>query len=178
VSTVHRLLHRLLRHLALLFAWLGAAVAMACAVMVVCSVTARALWAQPIAGDVEITQLLIAVALSMCLPWCQWQRANIIVDFFTQHTRPAVSRRLDALGCVLLAAMGLLLAWRTGAGALAVHAAGETSMVLALPMWISYAAVAPGLALASLVALYQAWGHVHLLPLAETATETATETAP
>lgn len=156
-----------LRRLALSFAWLGAAVALGCALMVVASISARALWSQPIPGDVEITQLLIAVAISLGLPWCQWRRANIIVDFFTQNTRPAVSRRLDALGCLLLAAMGLLLAWRTGAGALAVREAGETSMVLALPMWWSYAALAPGLALAALIALHQAWQHLRLQPLAE-----------
>jgi TRAP-type C4-dicarboxylate transport system permease small subunit len=158
--------HRL-RQLALVFAWLGAAVAMLCALMVVCSITARALWSKPIPGDVEITQLLVAVAISLGLPWCQWRRANIIVDFFTQNSRPAVSRRLDAAGCLLIATMGLLLAWRTGAAALAVRAAGETSMVLALPMWWSYAALAPGLALAAVIALHQAWGHLHLLPVAE-----------
>jgi TRAP-type C4-dicarboxylate transport system permease small subunit len=157
-------MNTLLRPLALAFAWLGAAIALLCAMMVVASITGRALWSKPIQGDVEITQLAIAVAISLGLPWCQFKRANIIVDFFTQNLRPAASRRLDALGCLLLASMGLLLAWRTAAGAVAVQAAGETSMVLALPMWWSYAALAPGLALASLVALLQAWQHLRLAP--------------
>ena len=111
--------------------------------------------------------MLIAVAISLGLPWCQWRRANIIVDFFTQHLRPALTRRLDAAGCLLLAVMGLLLAWRSGAGALAVQAAGETSMVLALPMWWAYAALVPGLSLASLIALQQAWADLLLAPLSE-----------
>ena len=34
-----------------------------------------------------------------------------------------------------------------GAGALAVHEAGETTMILGLPMWWTYALLAPGLAL-------------------------------
>ena len=159
----------MLRRLALMFAWAGALVALACALMVVASVSSRALWARPIAGDVEITQLMVAVAISLGLPWCQWRRANIIVDFFTQNTRPAVSRRLDAIGCLLLALMSLLLAWRTGAGALAVREAGETSMVLALPMWWSYAALAPGLTLAAAIALHQGWRHLQLAPMDETA---------
>jgi len=50
-----------------------------------------------------------------------------------------------------------LLAWRAGAGALAVREAGETSMILGWPMWFSYAALAPGLALSGLIALLQAW---------------------
>ena len=158
---------QLLRRLAVACAWLGALVAMLCALMVVWSVAARALWSKPVPGDVEITQMLIAVAISLGLPWCQWRRANIIVDFFTQHLRPALTRRLDAAGCLLLAVMGLLLAWRSGAGAMAVQAAGETSMVLALPMWWAYAALVPGLSLASLIALQQAWADLLLAPLSE-----------
>ena len=150
---------QLLRWLAVACAWFGALVAMLCAMMVVWSVAARALWSKPVPGVVEITQMLIAVAISLGLPWCQWRRANIIVDFFTQHLRPALSRRLDAVGCLLLAVMGLLLAWRSGAGAMAVQAAGETSMVLALPMWWAYASLAPGLGLSALIALAQTIDH-------------------
>jgi TRAP-type C4-dicarboxylate transport system permease small subunit len=52
--------------------------------------------------------------------------------------------------------MYCLLAWRTGAGAIAVKDAGETSMIISLPMWWAYAALAPGLAIAACVALAQA----------------------
>jgi TRAP-type C4-dicarboxylate transport system permease small subunit len=40
---------------------------------------------------------------------------------------------------------------------MAVREAGETSMILDLPMWWTYASLAPGLALSALVALVQAW---------------------
>ena len=42
-------------------------------------------------------------------------------------------------------------------GAIAVHGAHETSPTLDLPMWWTYACLAPGLALAGVVALPQAW---------------------
>ncbi len=61
--------------------------------------------------------------------------------------------------------MFALLSWRTGVGAFAVHAAGETSMIRGLPMWWVYASLAPGLALAALIALLQAWLHLRGLPL-------------
>ena len=154
----------MLRRTALAFAWLGTAVALAAAGMVVISIAGRALWSTPIQGDFELTQFAVALAISLGLPWCQWRRANIIVDFFTQQLRVDLSRRLDALGCALVALMSALLAWRTGAGALAVHAAGETTMVLALPMWWVYAALAPGLALAAAIALWQGWQHLNLAP--------------
>jgi hypothetical protein len=48
-----------------------------------------------------------------------------------------------------------LLAWRTSVGALSVREAGETTMIISLPMWWAYACLAPGLALAGWVALVQ-----------------------
>ena len=52
--------------------------------------------------------------------------------------------------------MCALLAWRTAMGAWGVRAAGETSMILALPMWWAYASLAPGLALTAVIAALQA----------------------
>jgi TRAP-type C4-dicarboxylate transport system permease small subunit len=123
--------------------------------MIVVSVVGRGAAGKPIQGDVELTQLGVGLAISLGLPWCQWQRANIIVDFFTQSARPAWQRVLDALGACAVAAMAGLLAWRSAVGAQAVMQAQETSMILGLPMWWIYAALAPGLALTTLVALYQ-----------------------
>jgi len=134
-------------------------VALSVALTTVASVILRALTSRPIQGDVEITQFGIALAISLMLPWCQWRGANIIVDFFTQKLREQRLRVLDGIGCLLIALMYLLLAWRTGVGAQAVHAAGETSMIRSWPMWWVYASLAPGLALAALVALAQAALH-------------------
>lgn len=154
-----------LRRTAALFAWCGAASALAVALMVVTSVTLRALVTRPIQGDVEFTQFGIALAISLMLPWCQLRGANIIVDFFTTRLAASRQRWLDGAGCVLIAVMYLLLAWRTGAGAFSVHEAGETSMIRSLPMWWVYVSLAPGLALAATVALVQAALHFTQRPL-------------
>jgi TRAP-type C4-dicarboxylate transport system permease small subunit len=127
----------------------GALVALAISLMTTLSVA-------PIPGDIEITQMGIALAISLCVPWCQLRGANIIVDFFTQNIAERNRQWLDGLGCLLLVVMYTLLAWRTGAGAVAVREAGETSMIISLPMWWAYAALAPGLAIAALIALAQA----------------------
>jgi len=148
---------RFLRPLSLAFAVAGGGVACAVAAMTVASIAMRSLWSSPIAGDVELTQLGIALAISLCLPWAQLHGANIIVDFFTQSLPDRANRRLDAVGALLLAAMCALLSWRAAMGAIAVRAAGETSMILDLPMWWAYASLAPGLALTALIALVQAW---------------------
>ena len=73
----------LLERLSQGFAWLGGAAAFGVAAMTVTSISMRATVSQPIPGDVEITQFGIALSITLCLPWCQMNRANIIVDFFT-----------------------------------------------------------------------------------------------
>ena len=157
----------LLRWLSLAFAIAGAAVALAVGAMTTASVIGRAGFHSPIAGDVELTQMGIALSISLCLPWCQLRSANIIVDFFTQRLPQRSQRLLDAFGALLLAVMCALLAWRTGMGALAVRQAFETTMILSLPMWWAYASLAPGLALAAFVALVQSWLHLTGRPLQE-----------
>jgi TRAP-type C4-dicarboxylate transport system permease small subunit len=149
-------MHLLLRRLSRWFALAGAMVALAVATIAVWSIAGRYLFSRPVMGDVEITQMGIALSISLCLPWCQLQRGHIIVDFFTQRLPERTQWLLDAVGCVLMAVMGLLLAWRTVVGALSVADAFEQTMILGLPMWWAYAGLAPGLLLSSLVAFWQA----------------------
>jgi TRAP-type C4-dicarboxylate transport system permease small subunit len=135
----------------------GAAFALLIGAMTTWSVIGRALFQAPLQGDVEIVQMGIALSLSLCLPWCQWRGANILVDFFTQSASPQTVSRLDALGSLLLALMYAVLSWRSAAGAAVAYESFEATMILGLPMWWAYACLAPGLALAALVALFQAW---------------------
>jgi len=156
---------KLLRRVAALFALAGSVAALGAGLLVVTSVTLRALTSRPIQGDVELTQFAIALAISLSLPWCQLRGANIIVDFFTQNLAERSVRALDGLGALLIAAMCALLAWRTSVGAMSVRGASETSMILGLPMWWVYASLAPGLALAALVAVVQAVLHFRNAPM-------------
>lgn len=138
------------------FALVGSFIALLVAAMSVYSIIGRAFLSKPLFGDVEITQLGIAASISLCLPWCQLHRGNILVDFFTQTTSRRTRQILDSAGALLLAAMCVLLAWRTTMGAIAVREVSETSMILGLPMWWAYVSLAPGLLLSALVAVWQA----------------------
>jgi TRAP-type C4-dicarboxylate transport system permease small subunit len=137
----------------------GGMIALAVAIMTFYSIVQRAVITKPLTGDIELVQIGIALSISLCIAWCQLHGANIIVDFFTQKAQPAVNRFLDGLGCCLMAVMYGLLAVRTMYGAFAVHSAHETTPTLDLPMWWSYACLAPGLALAAVIALVQAYMH-------------------
>ena len=67
---------------------------------------------------------------------------------------------LDAIGSLLVGLFGALIAWRTGAGAGMLRTAGETSMILGLPLWIGEALMVPGFVLLALAGFYMAVWHV------------------
>lgn len=149
-------LGRLLRALAAGQAILGGALLCAMALMSVLSIARRAAGLQPVLGDFELMQLGLAVCVTLLLPWCELEGGNIIVDFFTAPLRKGWQRRLDAIGHTLFALVIALVAWRTGAGAVSMKGAGETSMLLGFPLWIAYAGMVPGFASTSLCALWSA----------------------
>lgn len=136
-------------------ALLGGALLSAIALMSVASIVRRSLGMQPIEGDFELVQVGLAVCITLLLPWCELQGGNITVDFFTARMRKRSQQRLAAIGSMLFAVMIALVTWRTGAGAVAMKAARETTMLLGFPLWIAYGAMTPGLALTSLAAVYR-----------------------
>jgi TRAP-type C4-dicarboxylate transport system permease small subunit len=137
------------------FALAGGVILAALTLMVMVSVGGRAL-GRPIQGDFELVQVGAAVAIAFFLPYCQWRRANIIVDFFTTRTSPRVQALLDAFGAALYALVLGIIAWRSTAGAVAIKAANETTMIMGVPLWYGYALMAPAFVLAAVVGVYTA----------------------
>ena len=91
----------------------------------------------------------------MCLPYCQLQKANIIVDFFTAKASESTIVLLDRLGALFMAVAFGLLAWRTYLGGMNAWVSQSGSMMLGFPEWIVYAAMTPPLALSAVIALAQ-----------------------
>ncbi len=109
-----------------------------------------------IQGDVELTGFVAGAAIALFLPWCQWKRGNIIVDFFTAKASPAVQEKLDRLGALLLALAVGFLAWRTTLGGLSAWTSNSSSMIRGFPEWIVYVGMVPPLVLTAVIALAQA----------------------
>ena len=145
-------IHRLAAGAALL----GGALLTAIALMSVASIVLRSVGMQPIQGDFELVQVGLAICVTLLLPWCELKGGNITVDFFTARMRKRWRRQLDAAGCALFALIIALVAWRTAAGAVALKAAGETTMLLGVPLWIGYALMTPGLVLTVVGAFHRA----------------------
>ena len=149
---------RLLASLAKLCAILGGSLLTAITLLTCASLIGRNLLALSLAGDFELTGVASGAAIALFLPWCQWQRGNIAVDFFTAKAHVRTTLLLDRLGALLLAGVMALLAWRTGVGALnALHTHSGT-MLLDFPEWLVYASMVPPLALTALIALVQGFG--------------------
>ena len=134
---------------------IGGLVLVAMATMTVISVVGRSFFGHPILGDVELVQLGCAVVVASFLPYTQFRRANIMVDFFTSGASPAAQHRMDTLGTALYAAVLALVLWRVAVGGIDIHAAGESSMLMGLPLWIPYALMLPGLALCVVIGAWQ-----------------------
>jgi TRAP-type C4-dicarboxylate transport system permease small subunit len=109
-----------------------------------------------IVGDFELSGSAAGAAIALFLPWCQYRRGNIIVDFFTAKAAPATQAGLDRLGALILAVCMGLLTWRTAIGGLNAWKSQSGSMMLGFPEWIVYCFMVPPIALTALIALAQA----------------------
>jgi TRAP-type C4-dicarboxylate transport system permease small subunit len=76
---------------------------------------------------------------------------------------------LDAISHLLLAIVAALVAWRTAVSAISIQEAGETSMILAWPVWIVVAAIVPSFILLAVAGLYNAITHWRLATAGESA---------
>jgi TRAP-type C4-dicarboxylate transport system permease small subunit len=107
-------------------------------------------------GDFELTGVAAGAAIALFMPWCQFKRGNIIVDFFTARAGERTTARLDRFGALLLALVMALLAWRTTLGGLNAWSTNSGTMMMGFPEWICYAAMVPPLVLTAVIGLAQA----------------------
>jgi TRAP-type C4-dicarboxylate transport system permease small subunit len=147
---------RLLLALARALALIGGTVFVLLVAMQLTTIVGRKLFAWTVPGDLELLQMGAAFASASFFAWCHMVGGDVKVDFFTDRMPPRRIAVMDAFGAVLVGAFGLLLAWRTGAGAVSVKEAGETSAILGWPVWIPMALMVPGFALLGACGLYRA----------------------
>ncbi len=154
---------RVLQRLCDTSATIGGVVLVAIACVTVVSVIGRAFFSHPILGDVELVQLGCAVVVASFLPYTQFRHANIIVDFFTSNVSETTQTKLDAFGSLLYALVMALIAWRVAVGGIDIKASQETSMLMALPLWIPYMLMVPGLVLCTVIGFVQTLQHLGLI---------------
>ena len=134
----------------------GGLVFVALVCMELVSIVGRKLFAWPVPGDVEVLQMCAAFAAASFFAYCHMVNGDVKVDFFTHKFPLSAVAALDAIGSLLVGLFGALIAWRSGAGALAVKEVGETSAILGWPVWLAQALMIPGFVLLALAGFYKA----------------------
>ena len=119
------------------------------------SIIGRETIGQTIAGDFELSGVATGAAIALFMPWCQFTRGHIIVDFFTAKAGPQTQAKLDRLGAWAMAATFALLAWRTWLGGWNAYVTQSSTMMMGLPEWYVYAAMWPAFVLTALIAFAQ-----------------------
>jgi len=147
---------RLLESLAKLCAILAGVLLTAVTLMTCGSLVGRNVFGATIVGDFELSGAAAGAAVALFMPWCQFQRGNIIVDFFTVRASQRTTVALDRFGALLLGLAMALLAWRSSLGGLNAWRSGSGTMLIGFPEWIIYAAMVPPMALTAVIGLAQA----------------------
>ena len=150
------MVYRLLGKLAGFCAILAGVLLTGITLMTCLSVIGRNTTGDTLVGDFELTGVAAGAAIALFLPWCQFRRSNIIVDFFTSGASARTNRLLDRMGALLLALAMSLLAWRTVLGGMSAWQTQSASMMLGFPEWIVYSFMVPPLVLTALIGLWQA----------------------
>jgi TRAP-type C4-dicarboxylate transport system permease small subunit len=145
---------RFLLTLTRLMAIVGGLIFVGLVVMSVISIVGRKTVGFVVPGDVEVLQMLAAAASAAFFPYCHLLHGDVRVDFFTHNLSQKTLWAMDAIGSLLVGLFGALLAWRSWAGAMMVKESGETSMILAWPVWIPQAFMVPGFVMLAVVGGY------------------------
>lgn len=93
---------------------------------------------RPFAGDFELTEIGVAIAAFMFLPYCQLAGQNVTADIFTARFSAAIQRRISALGSVLAFGFAALLMWRMYLGMIDQKTYALKSTILQIPIWWGY----------------------------------------
>jgi TRAP-type C4-dicarboxylate transport system permease small subunit len=133
---------------------LAGCLVLACVVVMatVSSVTGF-LFATPFPGDFELTEMCVAVAAFMFLPYCQLTFAHVSADIFTSKASDRFIRFLSRAGSVLAIGFSLLLLSRTYEGLLDYQTYLETTTILQIPIWYAFVPAICSLALWTVAAL-------------------------
>ena len=121
-----------------LWALLGCCVLGIVVIMATGSSIAGFLIAKPFPGDFEMTEMGVAVAAFMFLPYCQLTFAHVSADIFTSRASLSLIRSLNRMGSLMALAFSLLLVWRMYQGLLDYQIYLETTTILQIPIWYAF----------------------------------------
>lgn len=91
-----------------------------------------------LSGYEDFVDLSVGVAALMLLPYCQLRRGHVVVDLFANMTPRPVRKALDVASLMLIAGLGLFLAYWMAVGLAETRSDGVLSPVLGWTVWPFY----------------------------------------
>ena len=136
---------------------LGVLVLFGCAAITVVDIIGRRTVGLSLPGLIDLSQLLVMIAMFLCIPYAFERRANIDVDLIHKQLARPLRRALDVLWSLLSMAFLVAVVWHAGKAALQVYGYDETSPTLAMPMVLYWLPVLFGCGLSAIICLRQAF---------------------
>ncbi len=115
----------------------------------------------PIPGDYEMVEVFVGLAVFGFMPYCQMARGHVGVDLFVMPFGNKAMLITQLLGDVIIAGLTLLLTWRHIDGTIDKYGSGETTFILAFPVWWGFAVAAVIMVLLSIVTLFTVVRDIH-----------------
>ncbi len=150
---------RVLTRVSRLFVITGGISLTAAGLLTVTSVMGRYFLDAPISGDFELVETACALAVFSFLPYCQLQKGNVLVDFFTYKLSPRKRGMLDSLSALIYTVIAVLLTWRLGVGGLDLLRTNEQTIVLQIPRAYNFIFILPCMVLLVAVSAYTIRDH-------------------
>lgn len=123
-------------------AYLGGLLLCGIGLMVVVSVTGRALLKfglGPVPGDFELVEMVTAVVVFFFLPWCYLKNGHASVDLVYMHMPPWAQRAVTIFSDLMMLLVWVVLTWRLALAMLDKINEGETTFILQVPVWWAFA---------------------------------------
>ncbi len=146
----------LIRSLIRVWALLGGLLLIGIVLMTAYSATSNLLFNAPIAGDFEIVEMGVALAVFAFLPFCQLTKANVSVDIFTMRAGPRVRVLMSFLASLVAILFAILLLWRMSIGMSDYRQYEEYTAILGVPIWMAFPPILFSLFLLTLASLITA----------------------
>ena len=135
----------------------GGLVLAAIAVVTLLSVIGRALiplGLSPIPGDVELVEAGVLFAVFSFLPWCQLTAGHATVSILTDRFGARTNTVIVLLTDIVMLLVAVFIAWRHWVGMMDKMQYMETTFILRVPLWWTFAASMPGAFIFILVSAY------------------------
>lgn len=120
----------------------GGAVLVALTLMVVASVTGRALIGVglgPVPGDFELVEVGVGISIFFFMPWCYLRGGHATVDLLYMHMPAWAKKLVVTVSDLLMLMVWLVLTWKLWEGMLEKREYTETTFILQMPIWWAYA---------------------------------------